>query len=121
MTDVEYEDGYDLKKIGAIAIIVIGLAFISFYFVYPENYSWVNLSNISEFLWQNMDSGSILEDKVNENIKTDYTKYLEFGITEDDVIDIQSLDCSMFLESNKHLMPNDTKYDAILEQRRAEC
>ena len=63
------------------------------------------------------------EQTTTENIKPEYQKYIEFGLTEDDIIDIQSMPCSFFDVSvnNGTELSTDSKYQNIFDQRRLEC
>lgn len=55
-------------------------------------------------------------------IKPEYEKYLETGISEDDILDIQSMNCNWFDFNNaSSVISDDPKYERIFEQRKSEC
>ena len=66
-----------------------------------------------------------VQQTTTENIKPEYQKYIEFGLTEDDIFDIQSMPCGIFddLATNgtQSQLSTDSKYETIFDQRRNEC
>lgn len=54
------------------------------------------------------------------DIKPNYEKFIG-QLSEDDIVDIQNLDCNTFVGENQTLISDDPKYDEIFTQRRSEC
>lgn len=52
-------------------------------------------------------------------IKPEYQKYLDLGISYDDVLDFQDMECTIF--NTPEMISTDTKYTAIIEQRKIDC
>lgn len=114
MSEEEY-DGYDLKKIG----ILIGGCVIAAGIILTLLFGFIDIDiELPPIKIPKTESQPRI---IDNNINPEYVKYLDFGISEDDIIDIQELDCIMFEPENANYMPNDTKYTEILNQRRAEC
>jgi len=123
----EYEEVYDFKKIiiigGIIALVVILSAWV---FISINFESWLEYPNpildFPEFLPEielpDMTQQQSIEDEWL-NVKPNYQKFVDFGISVDDIIDIQDMDCLAF--ENDSLISKDPKYTMIFEQRRSEC
>lgn len=142
--EAEYEDAFDFKKIGVIAVVIIiavvaATVFLGIIevniptipdieFELPE----VNINIETEQPSQQQEPDTVVtepppptpvspiidaEDK-RGLIKPEYEKFIEFGITIDDIVDIQNMSCLSFDEGN---ISTDPKYAEIFEQRRTEC
>lgn len=131
--EVEYEEGYDLKKIGALALgIILVVIVVSMFFglieipeitipeiqteqpnTEPETIQEQPPAPISPVIVVPED----IENK-RELIKPEYEKYLNFGLSADDIVDIQFLSCEI-LETED--VSEDPKYTQIFNQRLSEC
>ena len=122
----EYEEVYDFKKIiivgGIIALVVIlsALVFISINTDWFESFeNWLEFPNpildFPEFI-PKIELPTMNQD---EDIKPNYRKFLDFGISADDIKDIQNMECITF--ENEALISKDPKYTMIFEERRSEC
>lgn len=120
---IEY-GGYDPKKVGlligiiAIAIIILtalfGLFDIKYDFPkieFPKTENTESQQQEIDFVQQNTDQKLKL---INEN----YIIYLDRGISADDIVDIQTMPCSLF---GQNMTSEDPKYIEILQQRSNEC
>lgn len=107
----EVKEVIDYKKIGIIAIICIGFAGLIF----------IVLSPILSIQLPQLNLPQIQEDQTEktDQIKPEYQKYLELGISKDDVLDFQTMSCSVF--NTPELLSTDTKYTSIIEQKKIEC
>ncbi len=118
----EYEEVYDFKKIiiigGIIALVVILSAWV---FISINFESWLEFPNpildFPEFLPEI--ELPDLPELTDLDIKPNYRKFLDFGISADDIQDIQNMDCISF--ENEALISTDPKYTMIFEERRSEC
>jgi len=61
----------------------------------------------------------IIEERVFD-IKPNYEKFIG-QISEDDIVDIQNLECNNFNAGNETLISTDPEFDEIFSQRRSEC
>lgn len=99
----------DYKKIGIIAIACgIGLGVL--FFTLGQNISFPTLPM--------QDQPEQLTEKTDQ-IKQEYKKYLDLGISTDDILDFQSMPCSIF--DTPEMLSTDTKYTSIIEQKKIEC
>jgi len=124
----EYEEVFDFKKIaiviGIIGIVVIIVIFFAGLFTSSLfNTDFPNpILDFPEFLPEielpEMTQQQSIEDEWL-NVKTNYQKFVDFGISVDDILDIQDMDCSSF--ENDSLISKDSKYTMIFEERRSEC
>lgn len=108
MSETQYVTDY--KKIGLIAIIC-GIIFSIFFIVISGS-----LPILSSPIAENQPQE--LTEKTDQ-IKPEYQKYLELGISKDDVLDFQTMSCSVF--NTPELLSTDTKYTSIIEQKKIEC
>lgn len=107
----EYDEVYDFKKIG-IVIGVIGIVAIIVIF-----FAGLFTETLSEFM--PVIELPVLPELTDLDIKPNYRKFLDFGISADDIKDIQNMDCISF--ENEALISKDPKYTMIFEERRSEC
>lgn len=98
----------DYKKIGLIAIIC-GLILGIVYFMIT------GLPSISTTDTQEIQQ---LTEKTDQ-IKPEYQKYIDLGISHDDILDFQDMSCSIF--NTPEMLSTDTKYTSIIEQKKIEC
>ncbi len=117
----EYEEEFDRTKVFAliiglvsVGVLIIFLATVDFeQIVIPE-------IQLDETIFE---TESQIPDQIEPGkdvIKDEYFKYLDFGISIDDIVDIQSIDCNVFHNQNNSLS-TDSKYENIFDQRRNEC
>ena len=60
-------------------------------------------------------------DKETE-LKPEYEAFLETGLSQDDILDIQSMNCEWFTFNNaSQVISDDPKYSKILDVRKSEC
>ncbi len=141
MAEEEYEDAFDFKKIGVIAVVIIiavvaatvflGIIEVNIPTIPDIELPEVNINIETEQPSQQQEPDTVVTDPpptpvspiINAEdkrglIKPEYEKFIEFGITIDDIVDIQNMSCLSFDEGN---ISTDPKYAEIFEQRRTEC
>jgi len=126
----EYEEVFDRTKVFALIIGIVSVGVLIVFFmtvdleqiVIPEIV--IPEIEIPEIQLQEQ---TITEPQIPDElepgkdvIKDEYLKYLDFGLSMDDIVDIQSMSCSVFSSSNDTLS-TDNKYQNIFDQRRLEC
>lgn len=110
MSETQYVTDY--KKIGMVAIgCGVGLG-ILFFILGGQNISFPTLS-----IPENQPSQQLTEK--TDQIKSEYQKYLELGISKDDILDFQMMSCAIF--DTPEMLSTDTKYTSIIEQKKIEC
>lgn len=126
----DYEEVYDRTKVFALIIGLVSVGVLVVFFltvdleqiVLPE----IEIPKIEIPVIQ-LQEQTITEPQIPDEIepgkdaiKDDYFKYLDFGLSMDDIVDIQSMPCSVFSSSNNTLS-TEGKYQNIFDQRRLEC
>ncbi len=116
----EYEEEYDRTKVFAliiglvsVVVLIIFLATVDFDQIIPE-------IQLDETIFE---TESQIPDQLEPGkgvIKDEYFQYLDFGLSIDDIVDIQSIDCNVFHNQNNSLS-TDSKYENIFNQRKNEC
>lgn len=121
MSEEEYEDEYDPKRIGALIIVLAVVSFILLVFFEIIDFGTFDFSSIE--LPKTEKTNEVIEtpNPNIEGIKPEYQKYIDFGISNDDIIDFQNLDCTVFEPENENLLSTDPKFEQIIQQRRSEC
>jgi len=137
MAEEEYEDAFDFKKIGAIAVgiiiavvaatILLGIIKVDIPTIPEIELPEINIETEQPSQQQQQQPETVVptpespiievEDK-RDLIKPEYEKYIDFGITIDDIVDIQFMPCLSFEEGN---FSQESKYIEIFKQRRSEC
>ena len=136
---MEYEEGYDLKKVGALILgIILAVIVVSMFIgliniqipeiTIPEMQTeQAQQTNTEPETMQEPPQPTpispviqVPEDIENkrELIKPEYEKYLDFGLSVDDIVDIQFLSCEI-LETED--ISQDPKFVQIFKQRLSEC
>jgi len=108
----EIKEVIDYKKIIGITVVAVVVGIIGVYAVFgwPSDFELPDLKSSME---------EIRNTEKTTNVRNEYKQYFDKGITEDDILDIQDLDCMMF--EDEDLISKDPKYTEIFNQRRAEC
>ena len=109
----EYKEVIDYKKIGLIGLVIGVAILLIMLFIMPiftQNIAPKEIEKIVEQPEQN---------QIRPEIKPQYQKFIDLGITEDDVVDFQEMPCEIF-DTPEKISP-DPKYTAIIEQRKSEC
>ena len=120
----EYEEVFDRTKVFALIIGLVSVAVLIVFFL-TVDFEQIKIPEIEIPI--EIPEIEIQEQPVQqtttENIKPEYQKYIEFGLTEDDIIDIQSMLCGFFDDeiNNGTELSTDSKYQNIFDQRRLEC
>jgi hypothetical protein len=120
----EYEEVFDRTKVFALIIGLASVAVLIVFFL-TVDFEQIQIPEIQIPI--EIPEIEIQEQPVEqtrtENIKPEYQKYIEFGLTEDDIIDIQSMPCGFFDDtiSNGTELSTDNKYETIFDQKRTEC
>ena len=126
--EVEYEEGYDLKKVGALILGIILVVIVATMFLGLINIEIPEITipeiTIPETQNQITNDQTAPQEPTqvqipNNNLRPEYEKYFDFGLSVDDIIDIQNMDCSVFTANGT--MSTDPKFTGIFEQRRSEC
>lgn len=108
MSETQYVTDY--KKIGIIAV-ACGIGFGVLFFTLGQNITFPTLQmqeNQAEQLTEKTDQ-----------IKQEYKKFVDLGISKDDILDFQVMSCSVF--DTPEMLSTDTKYTSIIEQKKIEC
>lgn len=102
----EVKEVVDYKK---IVLVIIGILFAIAVFVYinPGNYIILPTIEIQEEL--------PITEKTTQ-IKPEYEKFLDLGISYDDIIDFQDMDCTIF--NTPERISQDSKFISIIEQKK---
>ena len=116
----EFKEVTDYKKIFLVAgIIVVGV--IVFALVNPLKFESTFDIKIPEIIPENsfFEGEPKIDTEKTSQIKPEYLKYLDLGLTYDDILDFQDLPCSTF--DTPEIISTDSKYTAIIEQRKIDC
>ena len=118
----EYEEVYDRTKVFALIIGLVSVGVLVVFFL-TVDFEQIKIPEIQipEIQLQEQTESQIpvqLEPG-KDVIKDDYFKYIDFGISIDDIVDIQSMPCSAFEQNDT--LSTDNKYQNIFDQRRLEC
>lgn len=111
----DYIEVYDFKKIG-IVIGIIGIIVIIVMF-----FTGLFTSSFSEFIPEielpeiNFPVGQ------SSTISTSYEKYLEFGLSKEDILFYQNYDCVQIQYKNGTGLQEGGKFGAIFVQKSIEC
>lgn len=126
----EYELVFDYKKIALLIIGIMAVMLVVFIIISGELPSFLSEIKIPEIALPEIElpvqstqpttQEQIPQPEPPEQMKGEYQQYLGFGLSEDDIIDIQSMNCSLFSQGNA-TMSEDPKFTLIFEQRKAEC
>lgn len=106
----EVKEVIDYKKI-ILVIIGIVIPIAGFIVLNPGNY--ITLPTI-----QMQEDIPIITEKTIP-VKPEYQKFLDLGVSYDDVLDFQDMDCTVF--NTPEMISTDTKYTSIIEQRKIDC
>jgi len=113
---VEYEEVVDFKKIGLIATILILGSIIIAVYVLGMDFPTIEIPEINSNEQIEPETETIQADP---RIRDEYKKYIDFGLSEDDILNIQELPCEAF--ETKENFSQDPKYGMIFQQRESEC
>jgi len=119
----DYEEVYDRTKVFALIIGLVSIGVLIVFFL-TVDFEQIKIPQIEipEIQLQEQTRSEPIPDQLEPGkdvIKDDYFKYLDFGISIDDIVDIQSMPCSVF--SANDTLSTDSKYQNIFDQRRLEC
>lgn len=107
----EFKEVTDYKKIFIIAgIIVAGIAVLAL--LNP-----IQNITLPELIFNPQEEKQVTEKTIP--IKQEYEKYLDLGISYDDVLDFQDLPCQIF--DTPEMISPDSRFTAIIEQRKIDC
>ncbi len=115
----EYELVFDYKKIALLIIGIMAVMLVVFIIISGELPSFLSEIKIPEIDLP-VQSTPQPEPEPLGQMKGEYQQYLGFGLTEDDIIDIQNMNCNLFSQGNATIS-EDPKFTLIFEQRKAEC
>lgn len=113
---IEYEEYevVDFKKIGLFAtMIVLGGILVA---VYIGGVDFPTIDLPEKTVFNANEQNTHVQD---QRINSEYRKYIDLGISEDDILNIQELPCEAF-ESPENLS-TDPKYELIFNQRQSDC
>jgi len=116
----EYEEVFDRTKVFALIIGLVSVGVLIVFFL-TVDFEQIKIPEIPEIQLQEQ---TIIKPPVQlepgkDVIKDDYFKYIDFGISIDDIVDIQSMPCESFGQNGT--LSTDSKYQNIFDQRRLEC
>lgn len=106
----EYKEVTDYKKIGLVIGLVVCVAIILFLFLASKPF---------EFPETSMSQEQQLEQIKPQPVREEYQKFIDLGLSIDDIIDFQEMPCETF--NTPEMISTDPKYTAIIEQRRSDC
>ncbi len=113
----EYEEVYDRTKVFALIIGLVSAGVLVVFFL-TVDFEQIKFPEI-QLEEQTESQIPVQLEPGKDVIKDDYFKFIDFGISLDDIVDIQSMPCSVF--SNNDTLSTDSKYQNIFDQRRLEC
>jgi len=113
----EYEEVYDRTKVFALIIGLVSVGVLIVFFL-TVDFEQITIPEI-QFQEQTESQIPVQLEPGKDVIKDDYFKYIDFGISIDDIVDIQSMPCSTFGQNDS--LSTDSKYQNIFDQRRLEC
>lgn len=105
---------YDRTKVFALIIGLVSAGVLIYFFTMVIDFNEIGFNEVQ------LEVPIILEPG-KDGIKDDYIKFLDFGISGDDIVDIQSTPCEIFSGNQSSLLSADNKYKVIFDQRRNEC
>lgn len=116
---IEYEEVVDFKKIGLIVTILILGSIITAVYIFGMDFPNIDLTQPkNESVQQPITEGDT-QSQIDPRIRNDYKKYIEFGLSQDDILNIQELPCEAF--ETPENFSQEPKYELIFQQRQSEC
>lgn len=109
----EVQEVLDYKKIGLVVGIIAVAGIIGYFFL--TGYS-LELPNIPG---TNFEIPEMVPNQLDQ-VKPQYEKFIDFGLSEDDILDFQNLPCDV-LHNQPELISQEPKFEAIKTQREIEC
>lgn len=114
----EYEEVFDRTKVFALIIGLVSVGVLIVFFL-TVDFEQIKIPEIQIPITETETQIPVQLEPGKDVIKDEYFKYIDFGISLDDIVDIQSMPCSVF--SGNDTLSTDSKYQNIFDQRRLEC
>lgn len=108
----EYKEVTDYKKILIVSGIIGGIIAVGLSLYSLDDFGML-IPDFSE-----KQEPTELEKQLSM-IQEEYKKFIDLGISADDVLNFQEMPCETF--NTPEMISTDPKYTAIIEQRRSDC